>query len=57
MQRPDDNAEALKKRLASYTTQTMPILDYYRSSGILRSVNAMQSIHEVSSSIDASLKL
>ena len=52
MQRKDDNAEALKKRMASYHTQTAPILDYYRSHNVLASVNAMQSIGDVSKQID-----
>ena len=57
MHRADDTAEALHKRLLSYKTQTAPILDYYRAHGILRSVNATQSISAVSAAIDESLRL
>jgi len=34
MQRSDDNAEALKKRLEAYHQQTEPILDYYQASAV-----------------------
>src|SRR4051812_45144289 len=34
--RPDDNAEALKTRLAAFRSQTAPLTDYYRKSGELR---------------------
>ena len=47
MQRKDDNAEALKKRMASYHKSTSPILDYYRQKHILASVNAMDKIDNV----------
>ena len=30
IQRKDDNAEVLKKRMGAYHNQTAPILDYYR---------------------------
>jgi adenylate kinase len=53
--RADDNAEALKKRLAVYREQTAPLVDYFRSKGLLRSVDGMKSIEEVSRSIDAAL--
>merc|ERR1711976_764522 len=33
-QRPDDTAEALKKRLDSYNKSTVPILDHYAPKGI-----------------------
>ena len=55
MQRKDDNADALKKRMASYYTQTAPILDYYRSHNVLATVNATASIGEVSKQIDDSI--
>jgi adenylate kinase len=53
--RADDNAEALKKRLAVYREQTAPLVDYFRSKGLLRTVDGMKSIEEVSRSIDAAL--
>jgi adenylate kinase len=50
--RPDDNAEAFKIRLEAYRTQTAPLSDYYRKTGLLRSVDAMKSIEDVSREID-----
>ncbi|TLS24560.1 hypothetical protein PpBr36_08083 [Pyricularia pennisetigena] len=42
IQRSDDNAEALKKRLATYHSQTAPVVDYYRKTGIWKPVDASQ---------------
>jgi len=53
--RPDDNAEALKTRLAAYRTQTAPLSDYYRKAGELRTVDGMMPIEDVSAAIDAIL--
>ena len=33
IQRSDDNAETLKKRLASYHDQTTPVVEYYKKRG------------------------
>ena len=33
MQRPDDTAEALVKRLAGYHAETVPVLEHYRPKG------------------------
>lgn len=33
--RPDDNPEILLKRLSVYDSQTKPVLDFYKSKGIL----------------------
>ena len=55
IQRKDDNAEALKKRMASYHTQTKPILDYYKNSGVLHTIDAMKKIEEVGRDIDSAI--
>jgi len=47
MQRPDDTAHALTKRLAAYHGETVPILDHYRPNGIVKEVNANQSMDGV----------
>ena len=47
MQRKDDNAEALKKRMAAYNQSTAPILDYYRQRNVLRTIDAMAPIDDV----------
>ncbi|MDD3288362.1 MAG: adenylate kinase [Alphaproteobacteria bacterium] len=45
--RADDNAETMKARLGAYNSQTAPILPYYESKGILKSVDGMLSMPEV----------
>ena len=47
MQRPDDTAEALVKRLQGYHLETKPILAHYEPHGIVRSVNANQGMDGV----------
>ncbi|MDX3929536.1 MAG: adenylate kinase [Shinella sp.] len=49
--RADDNAEALKVRLEAYRTSTEPLADYYRQAGLLRAVDGLKSIDQVSSSL------
>jgi adenylate kinase len=41
-QRADDNQETVKARLATYDEQTRPLLDYYRSKGLLRTVDGQR---------------
>jgi len=53
--RADDNAETVKARLAAYHAQTAPILPYYRAKGILRQVDGMADIPEVTRQIEAIL--
>lgn len=52
VKRSDDNAEALKKRLTTYHTQTQPLVDYYAIQGIHNYVNAAQSSEKVFKDID-----
>lgn len=51
--RDDDNAETLKHRLEVYHEQTAPILPYYEDRGMLKKVDGMQLIDEVSKQIEA----
>lgn len=44
IQRPDDTAEALVKRLSSYHGDTVPILNHYSPKGIVKGVNANQGM-------------
>lgn len=53
--RADDNAETVKTRLAAYHGQTAPILPYYEARGVLRKVDGMAEIDEVSRQIEAVL--
>mmetsp|Transcript_11269 Transcript_11269/g.28023 ORF Transcript_11269/g.28023 Transcript_11269/m.28023 type:complete len:329 (+) Transcript_11269:87-1073(+) len=54
-QRPDDTAEALKKRLDSYNKQTVPILDHYAPHGIVKRVDGGRNIHEVWADVQGKL--
>ncbi|KAG6059706.1 adenylate kinase [Claviceps sp. LM77 group G4] len=47
VQRSDDNADALKKRLVTYHKQTAPVVDYYQKTGIWKGVDASQTPHLV----------
>ncbi|MHC6151782.1 adenylate kinase [Bradyrhizobium elkanii] len=49
--RADDTEAALRVRLAEYRGQTRPLADYYREQGLLKSINGLQSIDEVASSL------
>lgn len=53
--RSDDNAETLKKRLNVYHEQTAPILPYYDEKGLLRKIDGMQGIDEVTAQIESVL--
>jgi adenylate kinase len=55
IRRADDNAETVKARLAAYHAQTAPILPYYRAKGILRQVDGMADIPEVTRQIETIL--
>jgi len=45
--RPDDTAEAIKKRLEVYSAQTAPLIDYYRRVGKLLEIDGEGSVDEV----------
>lgn len=49
--RKDDNAEAVRTRLQAYEAQTAPLLPYYRERGLLRTVDGMLPIAEVTAAI------
>jgi adenylate kinase len=53
--RDDDNEETVRSRLAAYRAQTAPILPYYRDKGLLRSVDGMAPIDDVTRQIEALL--
>lgn len=49
--RADDKVDVLKRRLAVYHERTEPILPYYREKGLLRSVDGMAAVDEVTEAI------
>jgi adenylate kinase len=50
--REDDKPETLHRRLVAYREQTAPLIEYYRGQGVLRSVDGMAPIPEVTAAID-----
>ena len=55
LQRPDDNPDSFKVRLAAYNEQTAPLLPYYRDQGKLVELDGMGDIDQVAKAIDAAL--
>lgn len=53
--RKDDNADTVKSRLKAYHEQTAPILPYYDNRGMLKQVDGMADIDEVTRQIEAVL--
>ncbi len=46
MQRPDDTAEALVKRLQGYHAETVPVLEHYRPKGALDTLHKSCRFHD-----------
>jgi adenylate kinase len=55
VQRPDDNEATVAKRLKVYEEQTRPLIDFYRSKGLLRVIDAEGSIDDVTRLLTAAL--
>jgi adenylate kinase len=53
--RPDDNAETMTTRLQVYYKETSPLVGYYHAKGMLKSVDGMADMNEVTASIEAIL--
>ena len=56
IQRDDDKAETVERRIRVYMEQTSPLIEYYREKGLLVEVDGTQSIEEVSKEILAAIK-
>jgi adenylate kinase len=53
--RDDDNPDVLHTRLKAYREETAPLIAHYRQRGVLRTVNGMAPIAEVTEAIDKAL--
>jgi adenylate kinase len=53
--RADDNEEVLRKRLGVYSEQTAPLVSYYTGRGLLKPVDGMAPVDEVTAAIKAAL--
>jgi adenylate kinase len=56
MMRADDTPETLKTRLKAFHDQTRPLSAYYEGKGLLRRVDGMQDVNNVTTDLLASLK-
>lgn len=55
--RPDDNEETVRTRMQEYRAKTEPILPIYEARGIVKKVDGMGNMDEVSSAIESVLSL
>jgi len=56
IQREDDKAETVERRIRVYMEQTSPLIEYYRQKGLLIEIDGRQSIEEVSKDILEALR-
>jgi adenylate kinase len=55
-QRPDDAENVIANRLAVYSEQTEPIINYYKSAGLLKSISAVGEVSDIAARAIAALK-
>ncbi len=55
VRRKDDNAETVKARLVAYEAQTAPLLPFYAAKGLVRTVDGMAPIADVTEAIRQAL--
>lgn len=55
-QRADDTAETAKKRLEVYRKETLPLVDYYKTQGILKTVNGVGSVEEIAKRLNSAIQ-
>lgn len=51
VQRKDDNAETVAKRLAEYHSQTAPLFDFYKERGVMEEIDGTKGIKEITKDI------
>ena len=55
-QRPDDNEETVRQRLAVYALRTQPLIEYYAHRGMLKRIDANGTLDEVDARLQAVLR-
>ncbi|MFJ4687382.1 adenylate kinase [Streptomyces sp. NPDC091377] len=55
-QRDDDSEDTVRKRLEVYHTQTEPIIDYYKTQGLVVTISAMGAVEEITARALEALK-
>lgn len=53
--RADDNEDVLRKRLGVYMEQTAPLIAFYAEKGLLKSVDGMAPVEEVTAAIKSAI--
>ena len=56
LQREDDNEESIIKRIEVYQEQTEPMVEFYKSSGLLQTINGEGSVEDVYSQLKRLVK-
>lgn len=54
--RADDTEPVIKNRLMNYEKQTRPLIDYYRKEGLLRQIDGVGAMEEITGRIKAALR-
>jgi adenylate kinase len=54
--RSDDGDETVRERMRVYTAETAPLLDYYRSHGVLREIDGIGKPEEISARIRTAVR-
>jgi adenylate kinase len=57
VQRPDDTEEVVRKRYEEYLAKTAPLLDYYGKKGLVRAVDGVGSLDEVTARLKQAIGL
>jgi len=55
VQRADETVEAITKRLETYNEKTIPLIDFYRKEGLLKSISSLSS-EEIVNQIKVAIK-
>jgi adenylate kinase len=55
-QREDDKEDVVANRLNVYSKQTEPIIEFYRAQGLLRAIDAVGAVNEISNAAIAALE-
>ncbi|MBN1636030.1 MAG: adenylate kinase [Deltaproteobacteria bacterium] len=54
-QRDDDQEVTIRERLATYHSQTSPLIEYYSNKGIVRKIDGTKNMQEVQDAVKASI--
>jgi len=53
--RPDDNPEVIRNRLEIYARDTAPLVEFYKAKGLLKTVDGMEPVEDVTAAIRQAL--